>query len=275
MSQTPRFRGADFEGKWSLGSWAEQKIINSINASDLFRAVSYGRSEVSSAKNKEERQEEYDLYKERESSGKRPDLLVFEREIYDELMKDGKYASLLADLSNNPESEIQEIVPNSLLAIESKASLWEGKKMSHFGRDWSNKVGRRNPLREVKNWSAPTVMLKEEELNPLNNWESHYRKPVYIVHIFYDVAYILSFSKLKEYIAEGVITVKQEVYDNNPKDVFSVYYGLANEFGIFADTAKIVPRYYQTKGGKFKPDLSFEGGEIVIILNKASVLVNE
>lgn len=57
MAQTPRFRGDNFKGKWSLGSWAEQKIISSINNSELFRAVPYGKSGVSSAKSLKEKQE--------------------------------------------------------------------------------------------------------------------------------------------------------------------------------------------------------------------------
>ena len=55
MAQTPRFRGENFKGKWSLGSWAEQKIIRAINSSDSLRAVSYGKSGVSSTKNLQER----------------------------------------------------------------------------------------------------------------------------------------------------------------------------------------------------------------------------
>jgi hypothetical protein len=82
MEQTPRFRGENFQGKWSLGSWAEQKIISAINSSDSLRAVSYGKSGVSSARNLQERQEYWNLHKERESFGKRPDVLVFERSVF-------------------------------------------------------------------------------------------------------------------------------------------------------------------------------------------------
>ena len=72
MAQTSRFRGDSFQGKWSLGSWAEQKIISAINNSDSLRAVPYGKSGVSSAKNLQEKREYWNLRKERESFGKRP-----------------------------------------------------------------------------------------------------------------------------------------------------------------------------------------------------------
>ena len=145
MAQTPRFRGENFKGKWSLGSWAEQKIIAAINASEHFRAVSYGKSGVSTAKSKEEVRDYWNLHKERESYGKRPDVLVFERETYAELIKDGQNAELFKDLAGNLEIDIQEIVNASLLGIESEASIWQGEKMKHFGRNWSEKTGSLKP----------------------------------------------------------------------------------------------------------------------------------
>ena len=167
MARTPRFRGENFKGKWSLGSWAEQKIINSINASEHFRAVSYGKSGVSTAKTKEEVRDYWNLHKERESFGKRPDVLVFEKNVFDELINDEKKAELLKDLAGNLEADVAEIVNATLLGIESEASIWQGEKMKHFGRNWSEKTGGLKPLNEVKAWTAPTVIVKDEDLQPL------------------------------------------------------------------------------------------------------------
>lgn len=262
MAQTPRFRGDNFKGKWSLGSWAEQKIISAINNSDFLRAVPYGKSGVSSAKNLEERQEDWILHKERESYGKRPDVLVFERSVFDNLQS--KYSSILGNLPDNLERDIQEIVGSSLLAIESEASIWQGERMKHFGRNWSEKTGNLKPLNEVKSWTAPTVIVKDEDLQPLIDWQNYYRKPIYIVHLFYDMALMLNFSKLREYISDG--TVKGEIFDYGKasKTIYKTYYGLANEFGKFTELAKIIPFVSQTNGGKFEADLYFEGGEIEI-----------
>ncbi len=166
MAQTPRFRGENFRGKWSLGFWAEQKIVDSINDSNSFRAVPYGKSGVSSAKDLKEKREYWNLHKERESFGKRPDLLVFERKVYDNLNGNSKYSSLLDNLPDSLESEIEEIVEKSLLGIESEASIWQGEKMKHYGRNWFEKTGKLKPLREIKTWTAPTVIVKDEDLQP-------------------------------------------------------------------------------------------------------------
>jgi hypothetical protein len=264
MAQTPRFRGENFKGKWSLGSWAEQKIINAINASENFRAVSYGKSGVSTAKTKEEVRDYWNLHKERESFGKRPDVLVFEKSIFDELINDEKKAELLKDLAGNLEGDVEEIVNASLLGIESEASIWQGEKMKHFGRNWAEKTGGLKPLNEVKTWTAPTVIVKDEDLQPLIDWQNYYQKPIYIVHLFYDMALMLNFSKLRQYIAEG--TVKGEIFDYGKasKTIYKTFYGLATEFGKFTELAEIIPFVSQTNGGKFEADLYFEGGEIII-----------
>lgn len=267
MAQIPRFRGDNFKGKWSLGSWAEQKIISAINNSDSLRAVPYGKSGVSSAKNLQEKREYWNLHKERESFGKRPDVLVFEKIIYEDLLS--KYSSLLNHLPDNMESDIQEIVECALLAIESEASIWQGEKMKHFGRNWFEKTGNLKPLSEVKSWTAPTVIVKDEDLQPLVDWQNYYRKPIYIVHLFYDMALMLNFSKLREYISDG--TVKGEIFDYGKasKTIYKTFYGLADEFGKFMELAEIIPFVSQTNGGKFEADLYFEGGKIEI--NQATI----
>lgn len=270
MAQTPRFRGDNFKGKWSLGSWAEQKIITAINASEHFRAVPYGKSEVSTAKSREEIRDYWNLHKERESFGKRPDVLIFEKEIYNGLISDKTNAELFRNLPANLESDIQEIVSASLLGIESEASIWQGERMPHFGRHWSEKSGRqKKSISELASWTAPTIIVKDEDLNPLINWQTYYQKPIYIVHLFYDMAFMLNFSTLREYIERGIVKKEKFNYGNAPKDIYKTFYGLATEFGKFTELAEIIPFVSQTNGGKFEADLYFEGGEIEI--NQATI----
>lgn len=268
MTQTPRFRGDNFKGKWSLGSWAEQRIISAINETESLRAVPYGKSGVSSAKNLKEKQDYWNLHKERESFGKRPDILVFEKNIYDNLFS--TYSAILNNLPDNMENDIHEIVASALIAVESEASIWQGEKMSHFGRHWSERTGRqKKSISELASWKAPTVIVKDEDLQPLINWQLFYEKPIYIVHLFYDMALMLNFSKLREYISDG--TVKGEMFDYGkaPKTIYKTFYGLADEFGKFTELAEIIPFVSQTNGGKFEADLYFEGGEIEI--NQATI----
>lgn len=190
--------------------------------------------------------------------------MVFERNVFENLSGNSKYSSLLNNLPDNLESDIQEIVESALLGIESEASIWQGEKMKHFGRNWSEKIGNLKALSEVKTWTAPTVIVKDEDLQPLVDWQNYYQKPIYIVHLFYDMALMLDFSKLREYITDG--TVKGEIFDYGKasKTIYKTFYGLATEFGKFTELAEIIPFVSQTNGGKFEADLYFEGGEIDI-----------
>lgn len=262
MAKTPRFRGENFRGKWSLGSWSEKHILDAINSSDELRAVPYGKSEVGPT-GAAEKQAYWDEYKDRESFGKRPDVLVFERSIYEEFERQGRL-ELVRDLPNRREDEIKEIVENSLLGVEAEASIWQGEKMPHYGRDWHNRTGRSKPLCELGSWTAPTVIVKDEDMQPLINWQEYYGKPIYIVHLFYDMAFMLNFARLRQYIADGVVCGEVQDYGKAKKVIYKTYYGLASTFGEFTELAEIVPFVSQTKGGKFEADLYFDGGTLVL-----------
>lgn len=266
MVKAPRFRGEDFRGKWSLGSWAENHIISSINVTEEFRAVSYGKSEVGPTL-QEEQLAYWEEHLGRESFGKRPDVLVFHREIYETLCAEGQ-GELLNTLPAKTEEEIEHIVGLALLGIESEASIWQGEKMQHYGKDWHNATGRsKKPLKDIKNWTAPTVIVKDQDLKPLKNWQGVKRKPIYIVHLFYDLAFMLSFEKLQEYIENGTVKGMSFDYGKASKIIYQTYYGLTSVYGEFTELAEVVPSVTQTKGGKFVSELYFEGGNLVISKN--------
>jgi hypothetical protein len=262
MAKAPRFRGEDFRGKWSLGSWAENHIIKAINDTEEFRALPYGKSEVGPTL-KEEQLTYWEEHLGRESYGKRPDVLVFNREVYEKLLAEvGE--QLLSTLPERTEAEIEHIVELALLGIESEASIWQGERMDHYGRDWHNPTGRSKPLKDVKNWTAPTVIVKDQDLQPLIDWQSVKKKPIYIVHLFYDLAFMLSFEKLLQYIADGTVKGENFNYGMASKIIYQTYYGLTSVFGEFTELAEVQPFVYQTKGGKFLADLIFNGGNLVI-----------
>ena len=120
MPRAPQFRGENFRGKWSLGSWAESHIIRAINESNEFRALPYGKSGVGPT-GKQERRTYWEEYRERESRGKRPDILVFEKGVFDRFAQSDSL-SLLNDLPNKREDEIRDIINNCLLGIESECN---------------------------------------------------------------------------------------------------------------------------------------------------------
>lgn len=260
MGTKPRFRGENFQGKWSLGSWAEKHIISAINATEELRATPYGKSEVGPSDTKAIGPY-WTEYKDREEYGKRPDILVFERTVFEKHQSAG-FRLIREELPNYSERDIHEIVSSALLGVESEASIWQGEKMPHYGRSWWNRTGKSKPVRELKKWTAPTVIVKDEDLHPLIDWKSAYKKPIYVVHLFYDMAFMLNFDKLLEYIADGTVKAEEYDYGKAKKTIYKTYYGLAKEFGQFTELAEVAPFVSQTNGGKFEADLYFDGGKL-------------
>ena len=73
-----RLRGSDFLMRWSQGVWSEKRLIEAVNQTNEFFAISYGPSGTAPSGSVRE----FELYFERlEAAGlgqiKRPDLLIF------------------------------------------------------------------------------------------------------------------------------------------------------------------------------------------------------
>ncbi len=83
------------------------------------------------------------------------------------------------------------------------------------------------------------------------------------------MAFMLNFSKLHEYINQGIVKGEEFNYGQASKIIYKTFYGLAAEFGRFTELAEIIPFVSQTSGGKFEADLYFEGGKIAI--NQATI----
>jgi hypothetical protein len=254
--QQARFRGANFEGKWSLGVWAENHIVKAINETEKFVVVPYGRSGVGPTK-KADKNKYWEEYKSVEQYGKRPDLLVFTKDEFYDLKK--RY-TFMDDLQLVSDDHLHEIVHKAVLGIESEASIWQAAKMPHFGRDWFKGDGRRKALSEVSSWTAATIIVKDEDLGPLVKWNDHFKRPIYVVHLFYDYGYMVSFDELRRLIKTGVVKAEDQRYDAVSKPIYKVYYGLGIPFGKFDTLAEVKSFAYQSETGKFSSELYFDGG---------------
>lgn len=83
----PRYlRGSDFLMRWSQGRWSEEILIEAFGKNRNWIAIPFGPSSVAP-----EDPKELELYFERlEASGvgKRPDLLIFSRQRYEQIRSD-------------------------------------------------------------------------------------------------------------------------------------------------------------------------------------------
>lgn len=261
MVRQPRFRGKDFEGKWSLGAWAEAHIIDAVGRTGEFVAFPYGRSEVG-PEERARQKEHWSRHREIEAYGKRPDLLVFDRRTYEGFQLDPGSDEMLNQLERLPEDEVEDIVRSAVTSVEAEASIWQAEKMPHYGRDWWRGEGRKKPVRELAGWTAPTIIVKDEDFEPLQSWQNAYGLPIHVVHVFYDLAFMLRFDRLKGLIEEGEVELEPQRYGAASKEIFKVFYGLAEPFGEFVELSEVTSFSYQTNSGKFKSDPCFEGGRL-------------
>lgn len=272
MKKAPVFRGSDFAMRWEQSRWAEERIMNAICRSTNFVALPYGRSQIGPGK-PEEIKEYWKKYRGIEGDWKRPDLLVLPRSIYRERKKAWKI--ILKDPTTTEDAKLRPIINAAICGIEAENSLWIASKMP----DYKLSV----PLRKKKN-IAPNIWVKEEDRAKLRRWSTRNRKPIFVVQVFYDKAYMARLDFIldalnriahckgrirKDALAKqlGVVTSAQNYYDartgtTTTKTVYLVHHSVATPFGECTSKPSARPKLMKEKNGKLIPYVRFVGGTL-------------
>lgn len=86
-------------------------------------------------------------------------------------------------LAQTPEDErVRELVKKALAAVEVKSSVWLARKRKE---------------------GSISVTVKDEEIEPFDNWQSRYRKPIIFAQVFFDSICLLNYRTIKKAIADG------------------------------------------------------------------------
>jgi hypothetical protein len=83
---------------------------------------------------------------------------------------------------------------------------------------------------------VPTVIIKDEDLRPLAEWETSFNIPIFIFHVFYDEAYYISLEAARELIDKGVILPTEQTFyapggPTTQKHIYKIWYTLAHPLG--------------------------------------------
>jgi hypothetical protein len=93
-----RLRGSDFLMRWSQGRWSETVVINAINDTDELQVIPYGPSTIAP-----EDPQKLEIFFETigiiEREGKRPDLLLYDKETYNWAYKE--IVARIGDIEKN------------------------------------------------------------------------------------------------------------------------------------------------------------------------------
>lgn len=263
-----RLRGSDFLMRWSQGVWSEHRVIEAVNDTKEFFALEYGPS--GTAPDNDVRA--FELYFERlEQAGlgniKRPDLLIFK---IDDKQKIDKFIKTIGgkeELPFTPEKDLHELLSYSLIAIECENSLWKSKVMPDYGKSLTPQLRLGGKLGLKKTAVVPTVILKEEDRQPLEKWQDSQKIKIHIWHVFFDQAYGLAFDQANHLIDMGLIQPTIQVFQapggaTTSKAIYKLYYHYAYSLGISVEQPSLDSAYVEDKNGHILPYVTFKGGKL-------------
>lgn len=184
-------RGIDFAHRFKTSRWAEDLLIHALGERHGLCTVRYGLSKIQSAE---------DLLVYGTTAYKEPDLLTFALE---DLTDPEKEILRKVDLEIADRSEFQEghqlhfAHTKARAAIEVEFSPYKAREMK--GRDWAPRSVARwdqRPLKRANPPTAPNVIVKEEDLPKLLEWQKTTGVPMIVVHLFDQEAFAIALNDL-------------------------------------------------------------------------------
>ncbi len=264
-----RLRGSDFLMRWQQGVWSEQRLIEAVNATGQYVALPYGPSGTAPTDDVRA----FELYFERlEAAGlgkvKRPDLLIFHRDIYEtQVQQQVTGIGGVGELPFLPDSALRDLVDRAKLAIECEQSLWVAEKMPLYGAIMKPMKRLGGKLGFRKGAVLPTIILKGEDREPLQRWQDAHGLPLHIWHVFFDRAYGIAFDEATRLIDEGFIEATRQTFQapggaTTAKDIYKIYYQYGYPLAVAAERPETIAEYIEDANGHVLPYVRFVGGQL-------------
>jgi hypothetical protein len=273
-----RLRGSDFLMRWSQGVWSEDRLVEAVNNTEEFFAIEYGPSGTAP----DDDVRAFELYFERlEKAGlgdiKRPDLLIFsksDRRNIEKLI--GSFGGK-GEMPFIPEKDLKNLLSRAILAVECENSLWKTKAMPDYDTPLTPQARLDGKLGLKKTAVVPTVILKEEDIEPLYNWQHTRKIKIHIWHVFFDQAFGLSFDKANRLIADGLIEPREQTFQapggaTTTKTIYKLYYHYAYPLGISIEEPSLESAYVEDKNGHILPYVTFKGGKFKLTKEALNIL---
>ena len=275
-----RLRGSDFLMRWSQGVWSEHRLIEAVNAAGGFLAIPYGPSGTAPTGNVRE----FELYFERlEHAGlgklKRPDLLIFaedKRDVVEKIVAEvGGVAELPFTIEDDP--RMQQLLKHAVIAVECENSLWRAASMPDYASPLRPQKRLDGKPGLKKNAVLPTIIIKEEDREPLREWQRQRGVPLHVWHVFYDRAYGLAFDRAEELIAGKLIGATVQVFQapggaTTRKAIYKHYYHYGYPLGVSTEDPQLLPAVVENKNGHILPYVSFKGGRLTLSADVLALL---
>jgi len=268
-----RLRGSDFLMRWSQGVWSEQRLIEAVEATQSFFAIPYGPSGTAPTGDVRA----FELYFERlEAAGlgriKRPDLLVFPVPARSAVQQRVAEMGGRSELPFTPEDDgrIQAILREAVLAVECENSLWRARSMPAFNAPLKPQHRLGGKLGLPKTAVLPTIIIKEEDRQPLRLWQERHGVPIHIWHVFFDRAYGLAFDRAEELVRQGLTEPTAQTFQapsgaTTRKVIYKHYYRHGYPLGESTEDPQLLPAFIEDRNGHILPYVTFSGGALGLL----------
>lgn len=275
-----RLRGSDFLMRWSQGVWSEERLTQAVNATGRYFALPYGPS--GTAPDNDVRA--FELYFERlEEAGlgniKRPDLLIYRVKDRSKVESAVKGLNGISELPFTPEDDpkMQALLEHAVIAVECENSLWRAKQMPDYASPLTpqKRLGGRDGLKKTA--VVPTIIIKEEDREPLQTWQKKRKIPIHVWHAFFDEAYGISLADAERLFARGDIEPTEQVFQapggaTTKKVIYKIYYHHAYPLATTVEEPKLVADSITDKNGHILPYVRFVGGKSQLSATALAVL---
>ena len=161
------------------------------------------------------------------------------------------------------------MLSKAILAAESENSLWKAKQMPNYGSELRPMRRLGGQLGLPKNAIVPTVILKEEDRHPLQQWQDKRRIQIHIWHAFYDMAIGISLNRVQNLIKSGKIQGTEQIFQapggaTTKKIIYKIYYHYAYSLGESETEPNLIADSIVDKNGHILPYVKFEGGKLTL-----------
>jgi len=267
-----RLRGSDFLMRWSQGVWSEERTTQAVNQNGEFFAIPYGPSSVAP----DDDVRAFELYFERlEEAGlgkiKRPDLLIFKRKDQHTIMEVVDSLGGTSELPFIQENtvDMQKILSKAIVAIECENSLWKGSLMPDYRSELKPQKRLGGKLGLKKAAVLPTIIIKEEDREPLQAWQDLNNIPIHVWHVFFDMAFGLAWDEAQRLIAEEYILPTEQTFQapggaTSRKLLYKFYYRYGYPLGDALEEPELIAKSITDKNGHILPYVHFNGGKMSI-----------
>ncbi len=253
-------------------------MIEAVNENGKYFAIPYGPSGTAPTDNIRA----FELYFERlEKAGlgkiKRPDLLVFKKADANGVKKLLDSAGGVQELPFIQESKLTSLLGKAIVAIECENSLWKSKKMPDYATKFSPQKRLNGKLGLKKTAVLPTIIIKEEDREPLKKWQEQSQIPIHVWHVFYDQAFGISLDEAERLINENFIQPTVQTFQapggaTTKKAIYKIYYRYGYPLGDAVEEPSLVSAFVEDKNGHILPYVKFDGGKLELRKEAIEVL---